>query len=657
MNLRSAPPLKHLALAAALAAAVALAAPSGLLAPAAASPSELFFSEYAEGSASNKALELYNGTGAPVTLTGVYDVQIFANGSPTATATIPLAGTVADGDVFVLARSAAAAAVLAQADQTTTNFLWNGNDAVALRRAGTIVDVIGQIGSDPGVEWGTGDASTADATLRRKPGVQAGDQNGADAFDPALQWDGFPIDSFDGLGAHTVSTGGGTNLPPVAAADSALVDEDGGAGPIDVLANDSDPDGDGLAITGASDPVHGAVTIDGGAAGLSYTPDPDWSGPDSFTYTISDGRGGTAAATVAVTVEPVNDDPDAEDDDASTAEDAAVTIDVLANDTDVDGDALALATVDPPLHGAATAVAGGIEYVPVADFNGTDVFEYAVSDGNGGAETAQVVVTVSPVDDPPLAVNDAAVVRQGETAVLHVLVNDLAGPADEAGQVLTLVSVGPPAHGTAEPVIGGPDAGRIRYTPAAGYRGPDSFAYAVSDGGAIATGTVAITVLPVALRTLCALDATIVGTLGDDVLEGTPGDDVIRGRRGNDVIRGNGGNDIVCAGPGADDVTTLGGDDRVTGGSGNDTLTAGAGDDRVRGGFGRDTIAAGAGNDSVAAGPGDDTIDAGDGRNAVAAGPGDDHVTAGAGDDRVDGGPGTDVCDAGGGHNVVLGCP
>ena len=78
----------------------------------------------------------------------------------------------------MLAQVNAVAAVLAQADQTTANFLYNGDDAVALRRDGTIVDVIGQIGVDPGAEWGSGDASTADATLRRKPGVHAGDADG-----------------------------------------------------------------------------------------------------------------------------------------------------------------------------------------------------------------------------------------------------------------------------------------------------------------------------------------------------------------------------------------------------------------------------------------------------------------------------------------------
>jgi predicted extracellular nuclease len=103
--------------------AAASAATVLLARPAAAVPVELFISEYVEGSSSNKALELYNGTGAPIALDGTYDIQIFANGSPTATATVALIGTIAAGDAFVLVRSAADPALLALADQTTANFL------------------------------------------------------------------------------------------------------------------------------------------------------------------------------------------------------------------------------------------------------------------------------------------------------------------------------------------------------------------------------------------------------------------------------------------------------------------------------------------------------------------------------------------------------
>jgi len=170
----------------------------------------LFFSEYIEGSSNNKALEIYNGTGTAVDLTaGGYNVQMFFNGNSAAGLTIALDGAtsdvVVDGGVFVLAQSSASAVILAQADQTNGSGWFNGDDAVVLRHGTTVLDVIGQIGTDPGAEWGSGLTSTADNSLRRKACVSDGDPDGANAFDPATQWDGFPTDTFDGLGAHTVS--------------------------------------------------------------------------------------------------------------------------------------------------------------------------------------------------------------------------------------------------------------------------------------------------------------------------------------------------------------------------------------------------------------------------------------------------------------------
>ena len=179
--------------------------------------SGLFFSEYVEGGSLNKALEIYNGTGAPVDLNaGGYTVQVFFNGSASPGATLALKGTVADGDVFVLADDGAAQAVLEQADQTSTVSFFNGDDAVVLRQGGAdgpIVDAIGQLGVDPGSAWGSGDTSTQNRTLRRLATVCTGDKNPDDAFDPAGQWAGFAQDSFDGLGSHTAACGGEPGTP------------------------------------------------------------------------------------------------------------------------------------------------------------------------------------------------------------------------------------------------------------------------------------------------------------------------------------------------------------------------------------------------------------------------------------------------------------
>ncbi|HEV8581733.1 MAG TPA: lamin tail domain-containing protein [Thermoanaerobaculia bacterium] len=181
---------------------IALAA-LGLVPALQAAPTELFFSEYIEGSSNNKALEIYNGTGGAINLaTGGYSIQMYFNGSVVATLTISLTGTVANGDVYVVAQSLASPVILAQADQTNGSGWFNGDDAVVLRKGTTIIDVIGQIGFDPGTEWGSGVTSTADNTLRRKTTVMAGDPNGGDAFNPAAEWNGFATDTFNGLGCH-----------------------------------------------------------------------------------------------------------------------------------------------------------------------------------------------------------------------------------------------------------------------------------------------------------------------------------------------------------------------------------------------------------------------------------------------------------------------
>ena len=239
-----------------------------------AAPSDLFFSEYVEGTSNNKALEIFNGTGVPVNLaTEGYSVQMYFNGNPVSTLTINLTGTVAAGDVFVLAQSSAAEAILAQADQTNGAGWFNGDDAVVLRKGTTILDVIGQIGLDPGTEWGTGLASTADNTLRRKASVEAGDGNGADAFDPSVEWDGFATDTFDGLGTHAV-TAPGDDAPSVVGTSPAngAVDVSRDA---TIAVTFSEP----VAVTSASFVLScettGAHTFTLSGSGTLYTLDPD----------------------------------------------------------------------------------------------------------------------------------------------------------------------------------------------------------------------------------------------------------------------------------------------------------------------------------------------------------------------------------------------
>ncbi|MDH6594261.1 putative extracellular nuclease [Variovorax sp. TBS-050B] len=164
---------------------------------------ELFFSEYIEGSSNNKAIEIYNPTASAVDL-GLYTVRLYANGAATATATQVLSGTLAPGEVVVLANGSAAAAFRPAGSVVSGVANFNGDDALTLEKSGVVIDRFGQRGVDPGSYWSGGSIRTQDQTLRRKAGITSGDADADAAFDPSVQWDGFPIDTADGLGMHAV---------------------------------------------------------------------------------------------------------------------------------------------------------------------------------------------------------------------------------------------------------------------------------------------------------------------------------------------------------------------------------------------------------------------------------------------------------------------
>lgn len=186
-----------------------VASEAALAAPATGS---LLISEMIEGSSNNKAIEIHNPTSAAVDLgAGGYALQYFFNGSATAGNTINLTGSIAAGGTHVVAHGSASAAILAKAQQTNSASWYNGDDAIVLKSSAGTLDVIGQIGVDPGTEWGSGLVSTADNTLRRKASVCAGRVDGSTLFDPAVEWDGFATDATDGLGAHTSTCGDDTD--------------------------------------------------------------------------------------------------------------------------------------------------------------------------------------------------------------------------------------------------------------------------------------------------------------------------------------------------------------------------------------------------------------------------------------------------------------
>ncbi|MGB3686041.1 MAG: lamin tail domain-containing protein, partial [Ornithinimicrobium sp.] len=178
---------------------------TGVTASAAPVATDLIISEYVEGSGVNKAIELYNGTDSDIEL-GDYSVEVYSNGGTSTSADIPLIGTVAAGETFVLATNA----LVAFADQTTGSGLWNGDDAIVLQGPDGVVDSFGQVGFDPGSQWSQGAVGTLNHTLRRSADVCAGDTDPSDDFNPSLEWTQFDQDTFDGLGSHsTVCTPGG----------------------------------------------------------------------------------------------------------------------------------------------------------------------------------------------------------------------------------------------------------------------------------------------------------------------------------------------------------------------------------------------------------------------------------------------------------------
>ncbi|MDH5723673.1 MAG: tandem-95 repeat protein [Alphaproteobacteria bacterium] len=261
---------------------------------------------------------------------------------------------------------------------------------------------------------------------------------------------------------------------------------------ISALANDSDIDGDVLNVTSVTGAVNGSTVVNADST-ITYIPDADFNGSETLTYAISDGNGGTDTAVINVIVSPVNDNPVAADDSAVTNEDTAVTITVLSNDSDIDGDVLSVASVSGAVNGTAIVNADNtITYTPNADFNGSETLTYVVSDGNGGTDTASIAATVNPVNDAPVAGNDSFSGNEDTVITGNLLVND----SDIDGDVLsavaaTLITV----NGATVNILANGD---FTYTPVANFNGADSFTYTLDDGAGLTdTATVSIDVLPV----------------------------------------------------------------------------------------------------------------------------------------------------------------
>ncbi|MGK0272774.1 MAG: hypothetical protein ACI88H_003450 [Cocleimonas sp.] len=255
---------------------------------------------------------------------------------------------------------------------------------------------------------------------------------------------------------------------------------------INFLANDDE----GAVLTEiTSSPSNGTLTIaTEEPVRFIYTPNTFFTGIDQFVYKVTDlTNGSTYSATVKVIVSaPENNAPIAVETYATTIRDTAITIQVLANDSDPDGDLISIYAINQPQNGTAQIIGENIIYTPNQGFTGVDTFTYVITDGNLSIDDALVTVTVRDISMPPQANNDSATTSEDTAITLDVLNNDTSNSG--SGQ-LTISSVGNPQIGTAQLV-----ANQIIYTPVTFFTSIDSFTYTITDSN-VKTATATITIL------------------------------------------------------------------------------------------------------------------------------------------------------------------
>ena len=301
------------------------------------------------------------------------------------------------------------------------------------------------------------------------------------------------------------------NDKPVAVDDATNVDEDMPV-TVDVQDNDSDTEGNSLTTTIIGTSTQGVTPVVENGDSITYTPPMDFNGMDTITYQICDNGSPVLCDTaiVVITVDPVNDKPVATDDVTNVDEDMPVTVDVQNNDTDVDGDPLTTSIIGTSTQGVTPVVENGdsITYTPPMDFNGMDTITYQICD-NGSpvlCDTAIVVITVDPVNDAPVAVDDATNVDEDTPVMVDVQDND----SDVEGNPLTTTIIGTSTQGVT-PVVENGDS--ITYTPPTDFNGMDTITYQVCDNGSPAlcdTAIVVITVDPVNDKPVATDDVTNV---------------------------------------------------------------------------------------------------------------------------------------------------
>jgi VCBS repeat-containing protein len=417
-----------------------------------------------------------------------------------------------------------------------------GNDAYSVAEDSTLmIDAAGILANDSDLD---GDTLSAVLVSDVTHGVLGLNSNGAFIYTPSLNYTG--IDTFTYRASDTRLTSGiatvtititPLNDPPVALDDSYSVNEDATLTiPLPgVLANDTDVDGDALRAVLVSNVTHGTLSLSNNGA-FVYTPSLSYTGVDVFTYRATATGQTSDVATVTITVLPLNDAPVANDDAYTILEDTTLAISaagILTNDFDVDGNSLTALLVSNVAHGSLTfSNDGAFVYTPSLSYTGVDVFAYRVTDGALTSSVATVTITILPVNDRPVAVNDDFYTTAEDTTLTIAALGVLANDVDVDGDALQAVLVSGVAHGT----LSLSNNGAFIYTPSLNYTGADTFTYRATDGALtsdVATVTITITPLndaPVAVAddfytTLedTTLTVPALGILANDIdVDGNP---------------------------------------------------------------------------------------------------------------------------------------
>jgi len=270
------------------------------------------------------------------------------------------------------------------------------------------------------------------------------------------------------------------NDNPTASLENALLNEDTSI-LLDVLADANDVEGDTVVIESVTQGSNGVVTIEEGQ--VKYAPNADYNGEDSFTYTLSDINGGLVTKTVAVNVDPANDNPVTVISEGFMLENTSILLDVLAEATDVDGDTISIDSVTQGANGEVTIEAGKVKYVPNTDYYGEDGFTYSLIDGNGGFVTKTVNISVNSI---PIINFDNVETNEDQVLIIDVLANTV----DADGDVLSIDSIGMVENG-----ILTIEDNKLKYVPNENFNGSDSFECAIKDGrGGVVTKTININI-------------------------------------------------------------------------------------------------------------------------------------------------------------------